>query len=84
MSNKYILVVLEMLYRMKKKFEKLPYYCEMRPKTKKWCETYDVDCISTASLWIVEYDQASSLFEILELIRFSYFVASDKKKYFVY
>ena len=45
MSNRCILVVLEMLYRMKKKFEKLPYYCEMRPKTKKWGHTSGADCI---------------------------------------
>ena len=44
MSIKYILVVLEMLYRIKKKIEKPSYYCEMRPKTKKWCETYDGHC----------------------------------------
>ena len=49
MSIKYILVVLEMLYRIKK-IEKPSYYCEMRPKTKKWCETYDGHCRCSDSM----------------------------------
>ena len=45
MSNRWLLVVLEMLYQIKIKIEKPSYYCETRPKTKKWCETSDVHCI---------------------------------------